>query len=121
MTKDFEGDYADIALQVIEAGMDDVRIYLDRQQRAIDEARRENQALRDENKRLHGDLERNSKFLDEQRERLKPEGPLISKDMAYMAIDILYSCGLFNHWDLNDADDLKREVDNSFRGKYFNV
>jgi hypothetical protein len=121
MSDDFIGEYAGIAVQVMDAGLKDVAAYMDRQQKFIQSVRKENQKLREENIRLHDWNDRLQTNLREERERLKPEAPLISKEMAYMAIDILYSCGLFNHWDLEDADDLKREVDNSFKGKYFNV
>ncbi len=99
MSEDYDGDYAGIALQVIEAGMDDVRIYLDRQQRRMSDVRVENDALRKENLRLHDVNTELHKNLQEQRKRLKPDGPLVKRKTLLLAVEILDDAGIFYDWD----------------------
>ena len=102
MSKDFEGDYTDIVVKVIEAGMDDVRRYLDWQQKEINEARIENQSLMEENNRLHAWNETLNKHLEEERERLTPDGPLMTKDAMLLAVHVLRDADIISWMDIED-------------------
>jgi chromosome segregation ATPase len=102
MSKDFDGDYADIVVKVIEAGMDDVRRYLDWQQKEINEARIENQSLMEENNRLHAWNETLNKHLEEERKRLKPDGPLMTKDAMLLAVHVLRDADIISWMDIED-------------------
>ena len=89
MSEDYDGDYAKIALQVIEADMDDVRIYMDKQQMKLGEVRVENQSLREENIRLHARNNELHQYLGKERRRVKPDKDLVSKKVLELAIDLL--------------------------------
>lgn len=111
MSEDYDGDYAGIVLQVMEAKppLNDVVNYLDRQQRYVYKVRKENDELRKENLRLHDVNTELHKNLQEQRKRLKPDGPLVRKKTLLMALELLDDAGLFNEWD-DTLDDLKYEI-----------
>jgi len=113
MSEDFDGDYGKIALQVIEAGMDDVRIYLDKQQRRVKEVQIENESLMKENNRLQAAQEEMHKYFAEQRKRLKPDGPLVSKKVLLMAVELLVDAEIISNdpWDDWHADYIKSQID----------
>jgi len=112
MTEDYDGDYAKIAIQVIEAGMDDVRIYMDKQQMKLGEVRVENQSLREENTRLHKQNEENWEHIVAERKRLKPDAPLISREGLMLAVKVLEDAGLIGHeFDgYESVDDIRYEI-----------
>jgi hypothetical protein len=97
---DYYGDYAGIVLQVMEARppLGEVVRYLDRQQRVVYETRKENDELRKENLRLHDVNTELHKDLQEQRKRLKPDGPLVSRKVLLLAVELLEDAGLFHEW-----------------------
>ncbi len=103
---DYDGDYAGIVLQVMEAKppLGDVVSYLDRQQRCVYKTRKENEELRKENLRLHDVNTELHKDLLEQRKRLKPDGPLVKRKTLLMALEILDDAGLFHEWDDTRTD-----------------
>lgn len=106
MSEDYDGDYAAIALQA----EDDVRVYLDRQQRRLHEVQVENQSLMEENTRLHDVNEELHKYLREQRKRLKPDGPLVSRKVLMMAVELLEDAGVIGDpWD-DTASNLRYEI-----------
>ena len=95
MSEDFDGDYAGIALQAMEAGLDEVAAYLDKQARAIRLACRENKSLREENNRLHEKNDELGVYLKEQRARLKPDKEAISEKAIHLALEVLDAANIF--------------------------
>ena len=105
MSEDYDGDYAGIALQVVE--MDDVRIYLERQQKILHKTQIENQSLMDENTRLHARNKELHEYLGEQRERLTPDKDLVSKKVLTMAVDLLEIGDVVYEY---EADDFRYKI-----------
>jgi hypothetical protein len=112
MSKDYDGDYAGIVLQVMEAKppLGDVVSYLDKQQGCVYKVRKENEELRKENIRLHDVNTELHKDLQEQRKRLKPDAPLVSRRALLMALELLDDAGLFHEWD-DTRTDLVYEIE----------
>ena len=91
MSEDYDGDYAGIVLQVMEAKppLGDVVSYLDKQQRYVYKVRKENEELREENIRLHARNNELHQYLGKERRRVKPDKDLVSKKVLELAIDLL--------------------------------
>jgi hypothetical protein len=89
MTEDFDGEYGSVVVAVTAAGLPDVVSWLNRHAQIMSKLRTENESLRDENKRLHTRQEELHAHLAEQRERLKPEAPLVSRRALLMALEVL--------------------------------
>lgn len=107
MSGDFDGDYAGIALQAMEAGLKDVVKYLDVQQRFVHETRFDNEELRKENLRLHDMNKELGERLDEQRERLKPDRSLIDRKTLMVALELLEAADVVFFM---TADDIRSEI-----------
>jgi len=106
MSKDFEGDYGDIVIRATKAGLNEVVFYLNRQARFLSKVRKENEELRNENNRLHARNEELGVYLNEQRERLKPDGPIMTKDAMLLAVQVLQDADVISWVDSDDWIDM---------------
>ena len=113
MSEDFDGEYGDVVVAVTAAGLPDVVAYLNRHAQIMSKLRRENELLHNENKRLHADNEEKSVYLREQRERLKPDGPLMNKQTVLLALEVLVDADIISNdpWDDWHADYIRRQID----------
>jgi hypothetical protein len=109
---DYDGDYAGIVLQVMEAKplLGDVVRYLDRQQRVVYATRKENEELRKENLRLHDEERKVFGWWQEEVKLNKPDAPLVSRRALLMALEVLDDAGLFNDWEDTEYD-LRHEIE----------
>jgi len=110
MSEDFGMLYGEMVVLATKAGLGKVVIYLEKLARITNETLRDNEELRKENLRLHDVNTELHKNLQEQRKRLKPDGPLVSRKVLLVAVEILSDAGLFHEWD-DAEEDLRYEIE----------
>lgn len=110
MSEDFGALYGDMVVKATEAGLPNIVLYLEKLARLTNETLRENQSLMDENTRLHGINDKLHTHLAEERKRLKPDGPLVSRKVLLMVVELLEDAGVIGDpWD-DTASNLRYEI-----------
>ena len=111
MSKDYDGDYAGVVLQVMETKppLNDVVNYLDRQQRYVIKVRKENEELQNENRRLHNEKDKVYGWWREECKLNKPDAPLMSRDLLMLAQEVLRDAGVYDEWE-DQLYDLRHRI-----------
>ena len=109
MSEDYGTEYGKMVVRATKAGCNDVVMFLNNQAKMISDACQENKSLMDENTRLHDVNDELHTYLAEERKRLKPDGPLVSRKVLLMAVELLEDGGVIYEWS-DMGKDLRYEI-----------
>ena len=109
MSEDFDGEYGDVVIAVTKAMLPDVVNWLNRHAQIMSKLRKDNEELQKENNRVHTKNKELHGYFREQRERLKPDGPLVSRKVLMMAVELLEDGGVISEWS-DTGEDLRWEI-----------